>query len=274
MPTPQVRLRFGYVISLQEIVRDEAGRAVELKCTYDPETRSGAGPKVKGIIHWVSAAHALPAKVRVYDRLFVAPAPGADHDDGDFLKDLNPASLKEVEAAMVEPSLAGAAHGATYQFERTGYFTVDKDTTESELVLNRVVTLRDTWEAKAAAPAAPPKAKPKQQPKQPKQKAAGGAGGAGGAELVEALKQHVADVAATNPGFADWLKAQEWPAGAPAAAAAPAASGAVPDDVEAAVAAQGAEVRRLKEEEGLTKKDPRLSEAVAELLRLKALLPQ
>ena len=71
--------------------------------------------------------------------------PGADHDDGDFLKDLNPASLKEVEAAMVEPSLAGAAHGATYQFERTGYFTVDKDTTESELVLNRVVTLRDTW---------------------------------------------------------------------------------------------------------------------------------
>jgi len=147
-PEGQVRLRFGYVISLDEVVKDDDGEVVELRCTYDPETRSGAGPKVKGIIHWVSAAHALPARVRLYDRLFSTPAPGADHEDGDFLRDLNPDSLRELPSAWVEPSLAAAAHGERMQFERTGYFSVDPDSSEGSLVFNRIVTLRDNWAEK------------------------------------------------------------------------------------------------------------------------------
>lgn len=147
-PGGKVRLRFGYVISLEEVVKDAAGEVVELRCTYDPETRAGAGARVKGIIHWVSAAHALPATVRLYDRLFSAPLPGAEHEDGDFLKDLNPHSLAEMGGALLEPSLGSAQQGDTYQFERTGYFTVDADSSDAGLVLNRVVTLRDTWAAK------------------------------------------------------------------------------------------------------------------------------
>ena len=212
-PAPQVRLRFGYVISLHEVVRDADGRVSELKCTYDPETRAGAGAKVKGIIHWVSAAHALPARVRLYDRLFVTPSPGAGHADGDFLKDLNPDSLQELAGAVVEPSLASAALGDTYQFERTGYFAVDPDASEGDLVLNRVVTLRDTWAAKAAAP--PPVEV---------------------AEVVALLPEEVAAV-------------------------------------EAQADAQAKEVRRLKDE-GLGNKSPEVAAAVAELLRLKALLPE
>jgi len=212
-PAPQVRLRFGYVISLHEVVRDADGRVTELKCTYDPETRAGAGAKVKGIIHWVSAAHALPARVRLYDRLFVTPSPGAGHADGDFLKDLNPDSLQELAGAVVEPSLASAALGDTYQFERTGYFAVDPDASEGDLVLNRVVTLRDTWAAKAAAP--PPVEV---------------------AEVVALLPEEVAAV-------------------------------------EAQADAQAKEVRRLKDE-GLGNKSPEVAAAVAELLRIKALLPE
>ena len=149
-PGREVRLRSAYFITCQEVVKDDAGRVVELRCTYDPATRGGDSPdgrKVKATLHWVSAAHAVPAEVRLYDHLFVRPDPGAD---GDLFADLNPASETIVRGAMLEPTLAGASLGETVQFERLGYFTPDADSRPDALVFNRTMTLKDSW-AKAQA---------------------------------------------------------------------------------------------------------------------------
>jgi len=149
-PGREVRLRYGYYITCERVVKDEkTGEILELHCTYDPETRGGwskDGRKVRGTIHWVSADHSLPAKVRLYDRLFNKPNP-LDVEDGlEFTVNLNPDSLEELGSCRVEPSLAGAKPGARYQFERLGYFCVDSvDSTPEALVFNRTVTLRDSW---------------------------------------------------------------------------------------------------------------------------------
>jgi glutaminyl-tRNA synthetase len=144
-PGREVRLRYAYIIKYVEVVKDKAGKVAELHCTYDPETRSGAAGssrKVKGTIHWVSAAQALKAEVRLYDRLFTVENPG---DVDDFVTVLSPNSLETV-TGYVEPSLAGATPGSKYQFERLGYFCADlKDCSRERMVFNRTVTLRDTW---------------------------------------------------------------------------------------------------------------------------------
>lgn len=140
----EVRLRNAYVIRCDEVIRDSNGEITELRCSYDPDTlgKNPEGRKVRGVIHWVSAEHGLPAEIRLYDRLFNVPSPGSQ---GDWHKDLNPDSLVVVQG-VVEPSLAGAAPGVGYQFEREGYFCADaKDSTPDRLVFNRTVTLRDTW---------------------------------------------------------------------------------------------------------------------------------
>ena len=145
----EVRLRYGYFITCQEIVKDMVtGEVVELRCTYDPETRGGYAPdgrKVRGTIHWVSAAHAVKVEVRLYDHLFAQIDPGDVGDGGSYLDTLNPRSLERLTGCMVEPSLEGAPVGGRYQFERLGYFCVDPDSTRQRLVVNRTVTLRDTW---------------------------------------------------------------------------------------------------------------------------------
>ena len=148
-PGREVRLRYAYYITCTGVVKDErTGEVVELRCTYDPATRGGWAPdgrQVRSTIHWVSAAHAIPAQVRLYDHLFLNPDPGADEDGGDLAKSLNPKSLEVLRGCQLEPSLAGATPGSRYQFERQGYFCVDLDTRPGALVFNRTVTLRDTW---------------------------------------------------------------------------------------------------------------------------------
>ncbi len=148
-PGKEVRLRWGYIIRCDEVVKDPAtGVITELKCTYDPETRGGdapAGRKVKGTIHWVSAAQALAAEVRLYDRLFSASNPDAAPEGHDFLANLSSDSLVVRTGCRVEPSLASAKTGDFFQFERVGYFTVDPSSSPSGLVFNRSVSLRDTW---------------------------------------------------------------------------------------------------------------------------------
>jgi glutaminyl-tRNA synthetase len=148
-PGREVRLRYGYFITCQEVVKDpETGAVVELRCTYDPETRGGYAPdgrKVRGTIHWVSAAHAVDAEVRLYDHLFAKINPDEVDEGGDYKDALNPASLETLAGCRVEPSLAGAPAGSRYQFERQGYVCVDSDSTDDRLVINRTVTLRDTW---------------------------------------------------------------------------------------------------------------------------------
>ena len=146
-PGNEVRLRWGYIVKCEEVVKDGAGNVVELRCTYDPTTKSGeagAARKVKGTIHWVSAAHAVPAEVRLYDRLFTKEDPNDAPEGQDWLSNLNPASL-EVRQGLVEPALSGASAGAFFQFERLGYFSVDPDATPGRPVFNRSVGLRDTW---------------------------------------------------------------------------------------------------------------------------------
>ena len=150
-PGREVRLRHAYVIRCDEVVKDpESGEVVELRCSHDPETM-GANPadgrKVRGTIHWVSAEHAVPAEVRLYDRLFAVPDPEADLEEGEsFAVNLNPDSLVVVEDARVEPSLTDDAPGTRYQFERHGYFISDpEDSAHGRLVFNRTVTLRDSW---------------------------------------------------------------------------------------------------------------------------------
>ncbi|HEX9045319.1 MAG TPA: glutamine--tRNA ligase/YqeY domain fusion protein [Candidatus Limnocylindrales bacterium] len=144
-PGREVRLRSAYFVTCREVVKDAEGRAVELRCTYDPATRGGSAPdgrRPKATLHWLSAAHAVPAEVRLYDHLFVRPDPGAD---GDLFADLDPASEVVVDGALVEASLAAPVVGETVQFERLGYFCADPDSTPGRPVFNRTVTLKDTW---------------------------------------------------------------------------------------------------------------------------------
>ena len=147
VPGGEVRLRYGYIVKCQRIVKDENGRILAIHCTHDPDTlgkNPADGRKVKGIIHWVSAEHSLPAEVRVYDRLFNVANPGGIKD-GDYKDHFNPASLTPVTSARVEPSLREARPEDRYQFERLGYFCLDSDSSENQLVFNRTVSLRDTW---------------------------------------------------------------------------------------------------------------------------------
>jgi len=147
-PGREVRLQHAYYVTCQEVVKDASGQVVELRCTYDPETRGGRsadGRKVKGTLHWVSAAHALDAEVRLYDYLFTKRDPTEVEEGKDFKDYLNPNSLEVLQGCKVEPSLRGAAPGSRYQFLRVGYFCVDPDSTDGHLVFNRTVGLRDTW---------------------------------------------------------------------------------------------------------------------------------
>jgi glutaminyl-tRNA synthetase len=161
-PGGHVRLRHAYIIRCEEVVKDDAGEVVELRCTYDSATRGGKAPEgtvVKGTIQWVSAKHGIPCEVRLYDRLFDVPDP--DAGEGDFKDHLNPDSLVTVRGAVIEPSARDHEPGTRYQFERLGYFTSDAvDSKPHALVFNRTVTLRDTWArpARGAAPE-PPKAR-------------------------------------------------------------------------------------------------------------------
>jgi glutaminyl-tRNA synthetase len=148
-PGREVRLRYGYFITCQEVVKDASGNVTELRCTYDPATRGGDSPdgrKVQGTIHWVAAPTALDCEVRLYDRLFRIPNPDAVEEGKDFLSALNPESLVVVKDAKIEPSVADAPPGSRYQFERTGYFMSDPvDSRAGALVFNRTVGLRDSW---------------------------------------------------------------------------------------------------------------------------------
>ncbi len=141
----EVRLRYAYFITCDEVVKNDDGEVVELRCTYDPATKGGDAPddrKVKATLHWVSAADAVDAEVRLYDHLFEVENPGADDD---FVDDLNPNSLEIRSGCKLEPSLATFAPGEQVQFERLGYFAPDPDTSPDRPVFNRIVTLRDTW---------------------------------------------------------------------------------------------------------------------------------
>ncbi len=148
-PGREVRLRYAYFIKCVDVIKDpQTGEVVELHCTYDPATRGGDAPdgrKVKATLHWVSAAHALEAEVRLYDYLFTKPDPNEVEEGQDFTANINPNSLEVLPSCWVEPSLKGAAIGSRYQFERLGYFCVDPDSAGGKLVFNRTVSLRDTW---------------------------------------------------------------------------------------------------------------------------------
>jgi glutaminyl-tRNA synthetase len=144
-PGREVRLRYAYFVTCREVVKNAAGEVVGLICTYDPATRGGSAPdgrKVRATLHWVSAAHSLPAEIRLYSPLFTRPDPGAD---GDFMADLNPHSLEALPQGRVEPALAAAILGEPIQFERQGYFCLDIDSTPVGLIFNRTVGLRDAW---------------------------------------------------------------------------------------------------------------------------------
>ena len=159
-PGREVRLRYGYFITCVGVERDgQTGEVSALHCTYDPATRGGSAPdgrRVRGTIHWVSAAHSVPAEVRLYDTLFTTENPD---DAEDYRTVLNPGSLEVVDTARVEPHVCGAVPGSHYQFERLGYFCVDsRDSKPDALVFNRTVTLRDTWarvEGRQSAPGTP-----------------------------------------------------------------------------------------------------------------------
>ena len=156
-PGKEVRLRNAYFVTAQSVVKDEAGNIVEVHCTYDPASRGGNSPdgrKVKSTMHWVSAAHALSAEVRLYDKLFSKADPYDFPEGGDIFDNLNPNSLEVIADAKLEPSLAKAQLGQPYQFERVGYFCLDPDTTEEKKVFNRTLPLKDGWakiEKKASA---------------------------------------------------------------------------------------------------------------------------
>jgi len=156
-PGKEVRLRNAYFVTAQSVVKDAAGNVVEVHCTYDPLSRGGQSPdgrKVKSTMHWVSAAHAISAEIRLYDKLFLKPDPYDLEEGQDVLDNLNPNSLEIVNDAKLEPSLASAKPGDRFQFERVGYFCVDPDLAEGKLVFNRTLPLKDTWakiEKKAGA---------------------------------------------------------------------------------------------------------------------------
>jgi glutaminyl-tRNA synthetase len=148
-PGREVRLRYGYFITCTGVVKDAQGNVVEVHCTYDPETRGGNSPpdgrKVKSTIHWVSAEHAIDAEVRLYETLFTKENPNDVEEGHEFTDNLNPQSMQILYGCKLEPSLANAAPGSRYQFERLGYFCVDPDSTPQNPVFNRTVTLKDTW---------------------------------------------------------------------------------------------------------------------------------
>jgi glutaminyl-tRNA synthetase len=144
-PGAEVRLRYAYIMKCERVVKDDAGEIVELRATIDTESLTGttAGRRVKGTIHWVAAAHALDAEIRLYERLFASADPA---DEGrDPLSGLNPDSLEVLKGAKVERALGGAAAGTRFQFERQGYFSVDPDSRPGAPVFNRTVTLKDSW---------------------------------------------------------------------------------------------------------------------------------
>jgi glutaminyl-tRNA synthetase len=148
-PGREVRLRYGYFVTCTSVGKNDRGEVVEVHCTHDPATRGGNAPpdgrKVKSTIHWVSAAHAIDAEVRLYDNLFSKENPNETAEGEDFTANLNPASLETLTACKLEPSLAGATPGSRYQFERLGYFCADLDSAPGKLVFNRTVALRDAW---------------------------------------------------------------------------------------------------------------------------------
>ena len=148
-PGREVRLRWGYLVTCTGVEKDpRTGQLTAVHCTYDPQTRGGNTPdgrKVKGTIHWVSAAHAVAAEVRLYDHLFTKPNADDVEEGQDYKSNLNPKSLEAVADCRLEPSLASAAPGDRFQFERLGYFCVDPDSAPGKLVFNRTVSLRDTW---------------------------------------------------------------------------------------------------------------------------------
>lgn len=154
-PGAEVRLRHAYLIRCDEVVKNEAGDVVELRCSYDPQSRGGQAPdgrKVRGTLHWVSAAHAVDAEVRLYDDLFTTDVPDDVPEGIDWRDTLNPQSLVTVAGAKVEPSLKGATGEGRYQFERQGFFVLDDDSTPDRLVFNRTIALKDTFVKKKAAP--------------------------------------------------------------------------------------------------------------------------
>ena len=147
-PDREVRLRYAYLVTCREVVKNAAGEVVELRCTYDPASRGGNSPdgrRVKATLHWVSAAHAVPVEVRLYDRLFSVEDPDNVPEGKTFLDYLNPQSLEVLRGAQAEPGLASASPGTRVQFERLGYFCVDVESRPGSLVFNRTVSLRDTW---------------------------------------------------------------------------------------------------------------------------------
>jgi glutaminyl-tRNA synthetase len=147
-PGQMVRLKSAYIIQCEDFVKDPAtGQITEIRCTYFPESRSGndtSGLKAKGTLHWVSAAHAIDAEVRLYDRLFTDPEP-TGHEGKDFMEFVNPESLQVIAHAQVEPGLREAVPGQSYQFIRKGYFSADADTTAEKPVFNLTATLKDSW---------------------------------------------------------------------------------------------------------------------------------
>ena len=144
-PGNEVRLRYAYIIKCERVVKDDAGAVIELRCSYDADSLNGptATRRVKGTLHWVSAAQARDAEIRLYDRLFRSEDPEAEGKDP--LDDLNPQSLEVLTGCKVEPQLAEAAAGARFQFERQGYFCADADSAPGKPVFNRTVTLKDAW---------------------------------------------------------------------------------------------------------------------------------
>ena len=147
-PGREVRLRYAYFVTCTDVIKDDAGQIVQLHCTYDPATRGGDSPdgrKVKATLHWVSAEHSVPAEARLYEHLFTCENPEDVGEGKNFTDNLNPHSLDVISDCRVEPSLADAAPGDRFQFERLGYFCADTDSTDSNLIFNRTVTLRDTW---------------------------------------------------------------------------------------------------------------------------------
>jgi glutaminyl-tRNA synthetase len=147
----EVRLRYSYIIKCQEVIKDQNGNIIELRCTHDPMSGNGSssdGRKIKGVIHWVNAADALPVEVRLYDRLFSKEAPDNTEEGKTFIDYLNPESLKVI-TAMAEPSMAHISAGDKFQFERMGYFVADYDSTPGKPIFNRTVTLKDSWSKEA-----------------------------------------------------------------------------------------------------------------------------
>ena len=145
-PGKRVRLKSAYIIQCDEVIKDESGKIIELRCTYLPESKSGAdasGLKVQGTLHWVSIAHAINIKLRLYDRLFKMENPGME--EGDFKEYINPDSLQVISNAFAEPSIRNAKFNERYQFIRKAYFCLDKDSSGEKIIFNRTVTLKDAW---------------------------------------------------------------------------------------------------------------------------------